>query len=144
MVGYVIYVGKSSMTINIDLYQNIENKWENAGHANFIVKVFSDDKNINLKQISFEGERSVIHNITRFEYGYAIKQNCMKTASETSFSSVPIGDEISQLHSQLIQSKTNFQPQSQILMKDTISESHIMIQPQDAVFNKTISAGKIL
>lgn len=29
-------------------------------------------------------------------------------------------------------------------MSDTVSESYLLIQPQDAIFDSTISAGKIL
>ena len=46
MVGYVIYVGATSMCVNIDLHsQSSSGEWENAGHANFIVKVERTGKN---------------------------------------------------------------------------------------------------
>lgn len=70
MVGYVIYVGSTSMCVNIDLYSRTEGEWENAGHANFIVQVgkagkLQSDK-ARLPQISFEGEHSVVNNINRY------------------------------------------------------------------------------
>ena len=100
MAGYIIYAGKSSMTVNIDLYQLESDQWQNAGHANFIISAYDEfGAKIQLPKLSFEGEKSIINNITRYEYGYAIKQNCKKNAEVSDeFGEVPVGDEMNQFH----------------------------------------------
>jgi len=96
MAGYIIYVGNSSMTVNIDLYQQENSIWQNAGHANFVVSAFDGKgEKVKLPKLSLEGEKSIINNITRYEYGYAIKQNCMTNAVKGDlYGEVPQGEEM--------------------------------------------------
>jgi hypothetical protein len=77
----------------------------NAGHANFIVRVSrKQSENYKLPQISFEGEPSVINNITRYEYGAAIKRNCIIHSQEEIYDKIPNQVESEEIHKILLES----------------------------------------
>lgn len=44
MVGYVIYVGNSSLSVNIDLYEKQNKEWVDNGHANFVLQINNKDE----------------------------------------------------------------------------------------------------
>ncbi len=62
MNGYVTYVGKSTLVVNIDLCKRENNEFISISHATFVVRAHHlDGSTVQVPQISFKGESSLMN-----------------------------------------------------------------------------------